>query len=84
MREMQADRLGLYQKLAAEGRQASLIHFGPFRMYVFNQPEMAQAILVDHDADFYKGVPLHRALEPVIGDGLFIAEGESCTANSAN
>jgi cytochrome P450 len=77
MREMQADRLGLYQKLAAEGRQASLIHFGPVRMYVFNQPEMAQAILVDHAADFDKGLVLHRALEPVIGDGLFIAEGDA-------
>ncbi len=77
LKAFQRDRLGFYLRLARAGRAATLVHFGPFRVYVFNTPEMVQAILVDHTADFDKGVAIHRAFAPVVGDGLINNEGDS-------
>ncbi len=77
LKAFQQDRLGFYVRLAREGRNATLVHFGPFRFYIFNTPEMVQAILVDHAADFDKGLTLHRAFDPVLGDGLINNEGDS-------
>ena len=77
MKTFQRDRLGFYLRLAREGRDATLVHFGPFRFYIFNTPEMAQAILVDHAADFDKGMVQHRVFDPILGDGLINNEGDN-------
>ncbi|HUS14564.1 MAG TPA: cytochrome P450 [Chloroflexia bacterium] len=77
MKEMQRDRLALYMRAARECGDTALIRIGPYRFYVFNTPEMAQAILVDHANDFDKGFVAHKAFTPVIGNGLINNEGES-------
>ncbi len=77
MKTFQRDRLGFYLDLARSGRDATLVHLGPFRFYIFNTPEMVQTILVDHAADFDKGLVLHRVFDPILGDGLINNEGES-------
>ena len=48
-------------------------HIGLVPMILFNKPEHAQSILVEHTDKFYKGRLMHKAFT---GDGLFISEGE--------
>ena len=77
MRAFQRDRLDLYKRVAGECGDVGRVHFGPISMLVFNTPELAQAVLVEHAADFDKGPVIHRAFTPVIGNGLINNEGES-------
>src|SRR5215212_6911400 len=77
MRNFQKDRLGLYRQVARECGDAGEVHFGPVPLLIFNTPEMAHAILVEHAQDFDKGLVLHRAFTPIIGQGLINNEGES-------
>lgn len=45
---------------------------------VLNAPESVKAALVTHSALFErKGAMMRRALEPLLGDGLFISDGET-------
>jgi cytochrome P450 len=77
MRAFQQDRLALYQRVARECGDVAQVHFGPFPLVIFNTPELAHAVLVEHDQDFDKGLTLHRAFTPVAGQGLINNEGES-------
>jgi len=74
--EFSKDRLGLLQRMASIG-DVSALRFGPFPAILFNKPEHVQSILVEHAYDFDKGVAVHNAFRPVIGDGLFSSEGEA-------
>lgn len=73
--EFRRDRLGLLQRMAGMG-DVSALRFGPFPAILFNKPEHAQSILVEHAYDFDKGIAVHNAFRPVIGDGLFSSEGD--------
>ncbi len=77
MRAFQKDRLGLLLRVMQQCGPVARIHFGPFPMLVLSTPELIQAVLVDHAADFDKGLALHRAFTPVVGQGLINNEGES-------
>lgn len=77
MRAFQENRLDLYRRVAREGGDATRLHFGPFPFIIFNTPEMAHAILVEHAQDFDKGLTIHRAFTPIIGNGLVNNEGDS-------
>lgn len=45
---------------------------------VINSPESIRKVLVIHDENFArKGAMMRRALEPLLGDGLFISDGET-------
>jgi cytochrome P450 len=77
MRAFQKDRLSLLLRVTRACGPVARIHFGPFPMLVLSAPDLIQAALVDHAADFDKGVVLHRAFTPVVGQGLINNEGES-------
>src|SRR4051794_7359529 len=77
MREFQRDRLSLFLRVFRECGEVARIHFGPFPLLVFSSPEMVQTLLVEHGNDLWKGATIHRAMEPVVGNGLIINEGES-------
>ncbi len=45
---------------------------------VFNAPESIRSVLVTHHGRFErKGAMMRRALQPLLGDGLFISDGET-------
>jgi cytochrome P450 len=77
MRAFQKDRLTLLLRVTQACGPVARIHFGPFPMLVLSAPDLIQAALVDHAADFDKGLALHRAFTPVVGQGLINNEGES-------
>lgn len=74
--EFSKDRLGLLLRMASIG-DVSALRFGQFPAILFNKPEHVQRILVEHAYDFDKGVAVHNAFRPVIGDGLFSSEGDT-------
>lgn len=48
------------------------------QLCVFNKPESVKAVFVTHNASFErKGAMMRRAIEPLVGDGLFISDGET-------
>ncbi len=51
--------------------------FGPFRAYIVSSPEYVHQVLVDDADKFYKPNGVKIATRPVIGNGLFINDGES-------
>ncbi len=51
-------------------------HFGPFPAILINAPELARSVLVEHVYDFDKGESMHKAFQPIIGNGIFISEGD--------
>jgi len=70
------NRLAVFSRVVRECGDAGLFHFGPFPVIVFNAPEFVHRVLVEHAYDFNKGVLMHNALEPLIGEGLLISEGD--------
>src|SRR5262245_7198015 len=76
MREGQRERLAFYRRLAREAGDMTEMHFGPFALLIMSTPELAHEVLVEHAQDFDKGMVLHRAFGPIIGDGLINSEGE--------
>lgn len=71
-----SDRLGFLLRIVQECGDVGGFHFGPFPMVFFSTSEHVQSILVEHASDFQKGEVLRRAFRPVIGNGLFISEGD--------
>ncbi|HLZ60139.1 MAG TPA: cytochrome P450 [Ktedonosporobacter sp.] len=74
--EFNIHRLELFQRVAQECGDVGLLHFGPFPFLVFNAPEFVHRIFVENASDFDKGIFFHNAFRPVIGEGLFISEGD--------
>jgi len=70
------DRLTLYLRVAQQCGDVGSFHFGPFRVIFFNTSENVHRILVEHANDFDKGVAIHNAFRPVVGNGIFTSEGE--------
>lgn len=70
------DRLEFLQRMARMGDVCGF-RVGPFPGILFNKPEHIQSILVEHTADFDKGVELiDHCLPPVIREGVACREGE--------
>ncbi len=70
------DRLALFLRVTQECGDIGVFHFGPFPLIVVNTSEFIHSILVEHAYDFDKGAYVHDAFRPVIGNGLFISEGD--------
>jgi cytochrome P450 len=48
---------------------------------VFNDPDSVKAVFLTHNSVFErKGAMMRRALEPLLGDGLFVSDGETWRA----
>lgn len=70
------DRLALTLRVARECGDIGQYHFGPYALIQMNSPELAHSVLVERAYDFDKGALTHNAFEPMIGQGLFISEGD--------
>ena len=70
------DRLSLLMRMIQECGDVSCFHFGPFPLVLFNTPEYVHSIFVEHAYDFDKGEAMHKAFRPMIGNGIFISEGD--------
>ncbi len=77
MTAFQKDRLSLFRRVSATYGDIARMNFGPFRVIFINAPDLVQQVLVEHNDDFDKGVAIHRAFTPVIGNGLINNEGAS-------
>jgi cytochrome P450 len=72
----QRDRLNLYLRLMHTYGDIAHIQYGPFPAIIVNSPELMHSILVEHSNDFDKGGGMRKAFQPIIGNGLFISDGE--------
>ena len=77
MSAFQKDRLALFRRVSATYGDIARMNFGPFPVIYINSPDLVQQVLVEHVQDFDKGLVLHRAFNPIIGNGLVNNEGES-------
>ncbi len=72
--DLNKDPLAFLRRVARTGDACGL-RFGPFPHILFNHPQHAHSILLEHAQDFDKGAALHALLRVAIGDGLFSSEG---------
>jgi cytochrome P450 len=77
MNAFQKDRLSLFRRVSATYGDIARMNFGPFPVIFINAPDLVQQVLVEHAQDFDKGLVLHRAFTPIIGNGLVNNEGDS-------
>ncbi|HEX3642406.1 MAG TPA: cytochrome P450, partial [Ktedonobacteraceae bacterium] len=71
------DRLSFYQRVVQEHGNVCGFHLGPLPIILFNSPQHAYSILVEHANDFSKGQIVQKALGPFTGIGIFLSEGDS-------
>jgi cytochrome P450 len=53
------------------------MNYGPFPLYILNNPALIHQVLVTDASKYYKSRNLKIATRPVIGDGLFTNDGDS-------
>ena len=70
------DRLSFLLGVTRSYGDVARFHFGPFPVLFFNTSELVHGVLVEHASDFYGGVVRERAFSPIIGNGLFVSEGD--------
>jgi cytochrome P450 len=74
--EYNSDRLELFMRVMRECGDIGCFYFGPYPIIQINHPTLVHSLLVEHTYDFDKGVTMHKAFEPLIGNGIFISEGD--------
>ena len=72
--EFRRDRLGFYTACARRYGDAVALRLGPRRLLLLSHPDDIETVLVTHQRDVSKHFFL-RMSRPVVGDGLFTAEG---------
>lgn len=74
LHDLRRDPLGFTARCADYGDVVPL-RFGPNRVFMLNHPDDIEDVLVTRNHLFRKGY-LARGLEPMIGNGLLISEGD--------
>jgi len=72
---LRRDPLAYMQSLSSNQVDVRHIRVGKREIFMVNQPELIQNVLVTHDWNFIKGRGL-RSSKPMLGDGLLTSEGE--------
>lgn len=77
MNEMQADQLGFLQKMERE--QGGVVSFKMlwFTMFCLSEPAVIREFLVKHAGDTHRDPFVTRTFRRFMGNGVFVAEGES-------
>jgi cytochrome P450 len=75
LREFNADTLAFLLKSRRYGHLVKF-RFGPFQVYIANDPDLIHDVLVTHAAHFYKTTLTKQVFKPTIGEGLFVSDGE--------
>jgi len=73
--EFSRDSLSFMLELRGCGDLASFM-FGPYRGYIANHPDLVHELLVTHADKTHKSRGLKRALDPILGTGLFTNDGD--------
>ncbi len=71
-----ADMLRTMADIAAQSRGVAGFKLGPQTAVVLSSPEAMHEVLIEKAADFDRGARIRRALEPALGQGLLVSEGE--------
>jgi cytochrome P450 len=69
-------RLELLLRISREFGDIGAFHFGPHMVPLINSPDLVRCVLVDQSAMFEKTVTVRTLATPVLGNGVFLSEGE--------
>jgi cytochrome P450 len=70
------DRLELLLRISHEFGDIGAFHFGPRMVPLINSPDLVRCVLVDQSAMFEKTATVRKLATPVLGNGVFLSEGE--------
>jgi cytochrome P450 len=73
--ELNRDWLGCYTKYARQYGDVVSYRIGPFRTALISHPTLIEKVLVTHAAKLRKS-PIQHLIRPLVGDGIFLSEGE--------
>ncbi|MFC6614481.1 cytochrome P450 [Halopenitus salinus] len=71
-----SDPLSFYEEVAREYGPIARYTLGGREFYQLSDPDLVEQVLVHQNDRFHKGEEYRRILNPIIGDGLLISEGE--------
>jgi cytochrome P450 len=74
--ELNGDWLGWYTKYAREYGSVFSYRIGPLHTALITEPALIEQLLIS-EADKLKKSPIQHLIRPLIGDGIFLSEGES-------
>ncbi|MBC7810561.1 MAG: cytochrome P450 [Burkholderiales bacterium] len=74
--EFQRDILGVMVNTARDYGDIAVIPFGPFRLWLLSNPDLFHQVLVSDSAKFKKSTRQRNALGDIIGNGIFLSEGD--------
>lgn len=69
-------RLDLLTRISQRFGDMGAFHFGPHLVPVLNSPELVRGALVEQSSNFEKTATVRALGRPVIGNGIFLSEGE--------
>jgi cytochrome P450 len=71
------DQLGFYASCAREYGDVVQTRMGSYRILLVYHPDAIEELLVTRNRDFIKSPGVVRLLRPLLGNGLFLAEGDT-------
>jgi cytochrome P450 len=74
--DFRRDQLGFYDSCARQYGDLVATKMGPFRILLVYHPDAIEELLVTRARDFVKS-PGVRLLQPLLGDGLLLSEGDT-------
>lgn len=74
--ELRRDRLGLFRRAAAEIDGLSALRVFGRRILLVHRPDLLHELLVEKARAFEHARSTRMLLHPLLGDGLFVSEGE--------
>ncbi|QBD78585.1 cytochrome P450 [Ktedonosporobacter rubrisoli] len=69
-------RLELLARISREFGDLGAFHFGPRLVPLLNSPALVHQVLVEQSACFEKTTTVRALAEPLLGNGVFLSEGE--------
>jgi len=69
-------RLQLLLRMSQQFGDIGAFHFGPRMVPLLNSPDLIRSVLVDQEANFEKTATVRALAVPVVGNGIFLSEGE--------
>ncbi|BCL79628.1 cytochrome P450 [Ktedonobacteria bacterium brp13] len=73
---LRRERLELLLRISHEFGDIGAFHFGPRLVPLVNSPELIRQVLVDQNATFQKTATVRALGTPVLGNSVFLSEGE--------
>jgi len=74
--DFRRDQLAFYESCARKYGDVVQTRMGPYRILLIYHPDAIEELFVTRSRDFVKS-PGVRLLRPLLGDGLFLSEGET-------